>query len=75
MMLADIGQRHRKNKLLDVTQVRMDGHQKYGEQFFVRSLRLAFRLISRQAACSLASGDFHKMWLARLPALLRKNLV
>src|SRR5437763_234619 len=42
---------------------------------FIIWLDLLFRLISRQAACRLDSCVFHKMWLAWLPALLRKNLV
>jgi len=35
---------------------------------------LMFRLISRQAAYRLDSGDSHKTWLARLPTLLCKNV-
>src|SRR5260221_242562 len=33
------------------------------------------RLISPQAACRLGSRDFHKLWLAWLPTLLRKQVV
>ena len=45
------------------------------ERQALHSLDLMFRLISRQAACRLGSRDFHEIWLARLPTLLRKNLV